>query len=1565
MLKKFLASCLVGVMTLTTAFGSLASFGVTAPVAKADAEGYKVIVGDVRVETLSDTLVRVEMKGAKGFEDRKTYHVENREFDFVTPTVTTKDGVTSIATKDYTVLVPEGATSMRGIKIVNNTGKTVWNYTSLPTSSEYLPDPGDTPDAWEIADTPRIVPAEWGYAPMPSGVTDNADINGWDDDNQADDMYVFLPKRDYKTLVKDFTKLTGPAEMVPLKYFGLWHSRYYAYTDQEVLGLIDTYRNEIDYPLDNMVVDTDWRKGGSDGYNIDPIYFPDMEGFLTAAHNKNVSVTFNDHPEPEKINNVRQHALTQIDLNYRNENLKRLINMGLDTWWFDRNWHTCITPPFSGINKESFGMYIYQDITRQVYGEDKRPTIMGNVDGVDNGAFNRAPDMSSHKYTLQWTGDTVMDQLEREIMNVSRMGVNMGLAYTSSDIPGHNGYIEDQLWTRWTQYAALSPFIRYHGSHTPEYSNDHSPFARGKEAQDIGRDYINMRYRLLPLFYELSHENYVTGLPMCRRLDINYPQYEEAKDNHSYLLGDNILFAPVYAATNDECRELTRDVFIPDGTWVDVWTGDTVKGPANISVTHQLETTPIYVRQGSITALAQNMKYIGEKDWSKIAVDVYPGTALDGENTLYEDDEISCKYKKGEYRETALTTSYDKATKETVVKIGEGKGTFAGSNKFTNREWKVRIHMPEGWGNITAATLNGENVLSDVTVINKDVKAMPFAIEGGAADGKIAELTFTKPISSASEVRVKFANPVEEEVTLPTNASVAADVDVDLVEDDVNLTAVGTEDWAKYEVVNGAVATTHKNNGKGLIGDIKAAASVSEADTGFNFAFTDGKEKASATSSKAASVKRKDFKFDVKVGTQAKQINLYLGGDKAAGTLLITDGVSFSKSINVTATDEKSLKRISVVADASKESVLHFTYSRVDGTGGINIAAIAIGEPESHEPCPVEFTASLEAAPTTLDLSDSKYKDWMHFGLNSDTGAVNRKAGVTPILEKAQIDGSTMEVHDYTTAFSWDGGSPSKTANGKNNAIALLGTADITVPSSDKLSEFCLYIGVWNAKGVLKVYDDFGSEVTTFKFSANDGAGAADTRCLKVRFRSDRKSKLHIKWDRENYNTGNISLAGYTLSQVGASDMDATVSMSDAPEKVNLTQGTDAWKAFGVYSVNSHAAKKKGADMIGDPVSIQPSNLLPGDHSKRLQKGDDYRTEFSWTDGDEDEKAEEITNFIYSKAGEKLTFDVDRGAWDINVYACAWRAKGLVQVVDSKDRLVGQGVIDNTTNGSVYKKINVKANVKKADTLTVYITTTLPKDGFDGGNTGMAAATATKSIDSSDITKGVSEAAKIDTSKYTAESVKALQAALEAAKKVAADPKATQEAIDKAASALEAAIKGLVSTTTPGASATTIKLAKTAVSVAVGKSVTVKATVTPASKETVAWTSSNPKVATVAAGKITGKAVGTAKVTAKVAGKTATVTVKVLPKAVKKFSAKVKGKKVTVKITKGDKKAQTMIQYRKVGAKSYKKLTLTKSTSFAKKLKKGKYEIRVASYIKTGGVVYQSAFSKAKKVTIK
>ena len=66
-----------------------------------------------------------------------------------------------------------------------------------------------------------------------------------------------------------------------------------------------------------------------------------------------------------------------------------------------------------------------------------------------------------------------------------------------------------------------------------------------------------------------------------------------------------------------------------------------------------------------------------------------------------------------------------------------------------------------------------------------------------------------------------------------------------------------------------------------------------------------------------------------------------------------------------------------------------------------------------------------------------------------------------------------------------------------------------------------------------------------------------------------------------------------------------------------------------------------------------------------------------------------------------------------------------------------------------------------------------------------------------------------------------------------------------------------------------IKLNKSSISTYIGKTVTLKATVS-GTKNKVSWSSSNSKIATVKNGKVTGKKAGTAKITAKVGGKTAT-----------------------------------------------------------------------------------------------
>lgn len=51
-------------------------------------------------------------------------------------------------------------------------------------------------------------------------------------------------------------------------------------------------------PLDNMVIDTDWRKASDRGigYEIDTSLFPDMSGFFAFAHKNDVHIMFNDHP---------------------------------------------------------------------------------------------------------------------------------------------------------------------------------------------------------------------------------------------------------------------------------------------------------------------------------------------------------------------------------------------------------------------------------------------------------------------------------------------------------------------------------------------------------------------------------------------------------------------------------------------------------------------------------------------------------------------------------------------------------------------------------------------------------------------------------------------------------------------------------------------------------------------------------------------------------------------------------------------------------------------------------------------------------------------------------------------------------------------------------------------------------------------------------------------------------------------------------------------------------------------------------------------------------------------
>jgi len=87
-----------------------------------------------------------------------------------------------------------------------------------------------------------------------------------------------------------------------------------------------------------------------------------------------------------------------------------------------------------------------------------------------------------------------------------------------------------------------------------------------------------MRYRLMPLFYQLSRENYDTGLPIMRRLDIVYPQYVEASANDQYLLGDYILVAPIAGKTQEPFAPEWLAADGKQGLKVEYFKNDTLTG---------------------------------------------------------------------------------------------------------------------------------------------------------------------------------------------------------------------------------------------------------------------------------------------------------------------------------------------------------------------------------------------------------------------------------------------------------------------------------------------------------------------------------------------------------------------------------------------------------------------------------------------------------------------------------------------------------------------------------------------------------------------------------------------------------------------------------------------------------------------------------------------------------------------------------------------------------------------------------------------------------------------------
>ena len=139
--------------------------GITPTLLATDA----VVVGSVRVQMLSSSLVRLESAGAEEFENRNTFHVVNRNWPGTSFSSNLVSGMVVIVTPNYIVNVPQGATSLAGTYVASPAGQVLYQYAGTLTNNVWLPGPSDSPTVLSFADTPRFIPPPRGVVPAPAG----------------------------------------------------------------------------------------------------------------------------------------------------------------------------------------------------------------------------------------------------------------------------------------------------------------------------------------------------------------------------------------------------------------------------------------------------------------------------------------------------------------------------------------------------------------------------------------------------------------------------------------------------------------------------------------------------------------------------------------------------------------------------------------------------------------------------------------------------------------------------------------------------------------------------------------------------------------------------------------------------------------------------------------------------------------------------------------------------------------------------------------------------------------------------------------------------------------------------------------------------------------------------------------------------------------------------------------------------------------------------------------------------------------------------------------------------
>jgi alpha-glucosidase (family GH31 glycosyl hydrolase) len=222
-------------------------------------------------------------------------------------------------------------------------------------------------------------------------------------------------------------------------------------------------------------------------------------------------------------------------------------------------------------------------------------------------------------------------------------------------------------------FAMLAPW-----AHHNAWSGCEMPWFAGEENERIYTFYARLRYSILPYIYSCAIECNETGVPMIRPMPLEYQDDAKCAElKNQYMLGENLLLSA-----------FTNTVYLPEGRWIDYWTGEEYDG--NQTIEHYVipkdRGGALFVKRGAIIPKWRDRDYTSQYGDETIELHVYPY----GESCFVfrEDDGESLDYMSKESCKTLIECSEKDG--EVTVTIGERLGDY--QNKPQIRTWEVYVH---------------------------------------------------------------------------------------------------------------------------------------------------------------------------------------------------------------------------------------------------------------------------------------------------------------------------------------------------------------------------------------------------------------------------------------------------------------------------------------------------------------------------------------------------------------------------------------------------------------------------------------------------------------------------------------------------------------------------------------------------------------------------------------------------------------------------------------------------------------------------------------------------------